>query len=224
MENLLNLFLPQKCIVCGSLGDSICKMCLLKSKPLNGTVYYDLETNKFADMENINDVMVINFMYNYSDIVREVILKSKYPPRSFNALKKLLCYYHKTYTLLFNDCVLVPVPLSSHKYRERGFNQSLLISNFLKNLYKRMSVLDILIRRRDTIAQFKNSRSERFNNIKGSIKVSKNILPSMKNSKICIVDDICTTGSTLSECYKTLREAGFNSISCFCVCRSLERF
>ncbi len=224
MEILLNLLLPQKCVVCGSISDSICTECLLKTKPLEGVIYYDLETNKFIDKKNTKENMLINFMFNYSDVVRDVILKSKYSPKSFNALKKLLCYYYKTHNYLLNDCILVPVPLSSPKYRERGFNQSLLIANYLKNLYRGISVSDILVRGRDTTAQFKNSRNERFKNIRGSIKVSKHIPPSMKTCKVCIVDDICTTGSTLSECYKILQKVGFSQIFCVCVCRSVERF
>lgn len=113
--------------------------------------------------------------------------------------------------------ILIPIPLSKERLRRRGFNQIDLIGKEIKKhipniLYKK----DILIRHTHTKPQTNTlSRKERLNNIKNCFKVLEHNL-SLK-SYLLLLDDVTTTGATLSEAEKTLRRAGFKNITAFTV-------
>lgn len=100
---------------------------------------------------------------------------------------------------------IVPVPLHKKRLRERGFNQSLLIA---KSIASRggIPVKPLLTRIRDTKTQTDLSAAQRATNVEGaftSAPCSGNIL---------LIDDVFTTGSTLSCCAKALRMAGAKEV------------
>jgi len=95
--------------------------------------------------------------------------------------------------------VLIPVPLHASRLRERGFNQ---IETVLQNLPREFKngtisrvVADALVRTRPTPQQTRLSRSERLKNVAGAFK----LLSPIENVHIILVDDVTTTGATLSE-------------------------
>ncbi len=97
--------------------------------------------------------------------------------------------------LNINDYLLIPVPLSKKRLRWRGFNQSELIAREInKNVGLKISTE--LRRLKHRKAQAKLNLAERKNNLKNCFYWSGE---NLKNKKIIIVDDVCTTGSTLNE-------------------------
>ena len=109
--------------------------------------------------------------------------------------------------------VIIPLPLSKKRERERGFNQMKLITNELKRLGEFTIDTDLLIKKKHTVPQTSlKNKAERTRNIKGAFEVrTKNDL---KKTHVILIDDVLTTGSTLSEVQKTLKEAGVHNISC----------
>jgi competence protein ComFC len=105
---------------------------------------------------------------------------------------------------------VVPVPMHESKLEARGFNQSLIIA---QELGERMDkpVADCLKRAKETKEQYNLDRNQRYSNINGafSVKLSYNI---GKYMDILLVDDIYTTGSTVNECSKVLKEAGAEKV------------
>ena len=96
--------------------------------------------------------------------------------------------------------VLVPVPLHRRKLRERGYNQAGLLAREDSNL---------LARTRHAPAQaFSDSRQQRRDNIRESFECPRDL----SGQGIILVDDVCTTGSTLNACAAALRKAGANSV------------
>ncbi|HEX7586089.1 MAG TPA: ComF family protein [Patescibacteria group bacterium] len=121
--------------------------------------------------------------------------------------------------------LIVPVPLHPRRLRWRGFNQSELLANYIsENLTPGMKIPvlnDLLIRKKHTTPQMKVRKySERKENIQNAFALNPP-LPSgervgvrgkLKNKKILLIDDIATTGATLNECAKVLKNAGAKKV------------
>jgi ComF family protein len=105
--------------------------------------------------------------------------------------------------------VIIPLPLSKVRQRERGFNQMEMIGTLLSK--KLMVPIDttLLIKNRYTPPQTTLSRSERLHNIEGAFSVTR----TPKGDVLYIIlDDVITTGSTLAEAEKTLRASGARNV------------
>ena len=98
--------------------------------------------------------------------------------------------------------IIVPVPISNKREKQRGYNQSMLIARQLCKQLNIELVGNSLIKSQNIIEQSKLSKEERQKNIQGAYKLinSKKI----QNKKILLIDDVFTTGSTANECCKTL--------------------
>lgn len=125
--------------------------------------------------------------------------------------------------------MVVPVPLHARKLRQRGFNQSELIARaaIKQHAVKAESgssrlVLHpgILERRRETQSQTGLTRHQRRENIRGSFAVAKP--GEVAGREILLVDDVFTTGTTVSECARVLRRAGASKIYVATVARTLK--
>ncbi|WP_346685254.1 ComF family protein [Megamonas hypermegale] len=100
---------------------------------------------------------------------------------------------------------IIPVPLHEAKLKKRGFNQ---VDKIFKPWAKthNLPYTDILIRTKNTKSQFQLNSTERNQNQQDAFILKDNI--SVKNCKCLLLDDIFTTGSTLKNCAKTLKENG----------------
>ncbi|MDL2252811.1 ComF family protein [Ruminococcaceae bacterium OttesenSCG-928-I18] len=103
------------------------------------------------------------------------------------------------------DCIL-PVPVSRATLRERGYNQSALLGRKVAKEVGLLCEESLLLKVRETEKQMDLGREERLLNVKGAYEVSKT--EAAKGKRFLLIDDIITTGSTLNECAKTLKEAG----------------
>jgi ComF family protein len=101
---------------------------------------------------------------------------------------------------------IVPVPLYKTKLRERGYNQSEYLCKGLKNILKVEIINDLVNRTRHTKSQTKLTISERIENVKDAFEINKKYKGTLVDKKIILVDDVITTGSTLNEIIKELRE------------------
>jgi ComF family protein len=118
--------------------------------------------------------------------------------------------------------LLVPVPLHKSRRRARGFNQAELIAHAAaKCVAPRLEVASgILLRQRDTISQVGLSREERLHNVHGAFRVSD---PGrVKGRTLIVVDDVMTTGTTLSECAQVLKRAGAERVWAVTVARAFQ--
>ena len=118
----------------------------------------------------------------------------------------------------FNNPLLIPVPISKNNLKERGFNQSELITKEIKKLdidnFFELS-LNSIFKIRNTPHQSKlKNRTKRLKNLKGCFYANKEIV---KNKNIIIIDDVITTGATMTEISKTLKEAGAKKVIGFAI-------
>lgn len=126
-----------------------------------------------------------------------------------NLLGSFLVTYAKNLDFNFSGYTLVPVPLSPRRKRQRGFNQSALLTHQLSSSFN-LLVKSILCRSRHTRPQSELKGSERLANISGCFTIANPNLVTPKN--IILIDDVFTSGATAREAVKTLKAAGAHKV------------
>ena len=107
--------------------------------------------------------------------------------------------------------LMVPAPLSEKRLKERGFNQSLLLGEQMEGILK-IPLSNGLIKVRDTAIQHDLNYEQRLDNLHNAFQaVDKN---AFAGKRILLVDDVATTGTTLSECGRALYLAGAEKVLC----------
>ena len=194
---VLDFLFPRKCGVCNKLNDNfVCKDCL---KRINVFKIYN-----FSE-EGI-------WIYRYEGIVRNLIIDYKFKDKSY------LCE-------LFANCILsdgevckiikkydiiLPVPLHKKRFKERGYNQSKLISDILAQKLGVQTFDDVLVKIKNTLPQGKNLLHDRRKAIKGAFFVENP--DKIRGKNVLIFDDIYTTGNTANECKKIIEESEAKSV------------
>lgn len=196
---ILNLFFPQKCIGCGKENEIFCKNCLGK---IDFPTLIE-ESNVFAATD-YNDEFIKKaiWMLKYRGIkqVAEPLAELMHQ-RLFKDIK------HR----VSNNWLIIPIPLSEKRLRERGFNQSELISKHLSEKLSLPLVNNVLYKIKETLSQVSlKNREQRLNNIKGSFAVKNPHL--IEGKTIILIDDVTTTGATLKEARKILKQKGAKKV------------
>lgn len=112
---------------------------------------------------------------------------------------------------------LIPMPLSSTRLRERGFNQALLIARALE-AHKVQA--DMLLRVKETPPQSSLSRLERLSAVRGAYAVEPSKAGQLLNRHVVLVDDVMTTGASLHAAAHVLRRAGAAHITALVFART----
>ena len=110
--------------------------------------------------------------------------------------------------------ILTFVPLHHFKQNVREFNQAQLFAEELGK-FNNTKAISILRKVRSTSAQMDLNREQRLQNVNGAFECISDV----RNKNIILVDDVCTTGSTLRECSKVLLAAGANKVTCLVFAR-----
>jgi ComF family protein len=105
--------------------------------------------------------------------------------------------------------LIVPVPLHPARERERGFNQATLLAELLAHQVA-VPLRPVLERIRYTRTQTAYDRAERAENLRDAFRLRKNM--NVRELHVLLIDDVLTTGSTLSECARVLKKAGAISV------------
>ncbi len=163
---------------------------------------------------------------SYEGGLRELIHMLKYDGirPAANVLGRMLAEAIATLPLHFTQVpvVIVPVPLHQRKRHQRGFNQAELIARAALKLepsaqFELKSALD---RTRETQSQIGLSRHQRRENLRGAFVVTAP--GEIRGREVLLVDDVFTTGTTVSECARVLRRAGAATVYVATVARTLK--
>lgn len=115
--------------------------------------------------------------------------------------------------LIGPETTLVPVPLHWTRMIRRRFNQSVLIANAIAAQRPARHILDALQRIRATKPQKDMTRDERFGNQRGALRVHPKRADQIVGKPILLIDDVMTTGATLSACAEACFDAGAASVN-----------
>lgn len=114
--------------------------------------------------------------------------------------------------------LIVPVPLHIKRLRERGFNQSLLLANAIGKRQGAPVDPFVLKRTRWTEPQVNLTGMERKVNVKGAFEVHGDL----REKRVLLIDDVYTTGATVSECSKVLKKSGAKEVCVLTLSRTAE--
>jgi ComF family protein len=124
----------------------------------------------------------------------------------------LICLRPETRTMFGENPLVVPVPLHRSRMRERGYNQAHLFAERIAQTAAMPLEADVLVRIRATHQQVKTTgRAARRENMHGAFSVVDS--GPIRDRDVVLIDDVTTTGATLDDCARALREAGARSVS-----------
>jgi len=106
--------------------------------------------------------------------------------------------------------LIIPVPLFRSRLRQRGLNQALVLAKMIFPGQKEKIEPMLLIRVKNTLSQTRLSGKERRKNLRGAFAINPGSAPVA--GRVCLVDDIFTTGTTATECTRILKKNGADSV------------
>ena len=183
-----------------------------------------LDLPKYVNKQNIHQLILsVNgknyklyrrYKFQKKSVIQKLIYELKYNNKEYlgEYLGKEL---YKNISHLQNVNYIIPVPLHDEKLSQRGYNQSELIVKGLQQDLKCELLNDVLVRRENTVSQTNKSRFNRFENMEGVFYLTEK--KALENKHIILLDDVFTTGATISECIKVLEQIKNINITIVCV-------
>ena len=189
------------CLRCGlplgSVKDKICGACIQTPPPFTRTVcalQYEFPANRLVQAFKYKRQLVAGRVLSH--LLCECVSLQKYPLPD----------------------MLIPVPLHNLRMLKRGFNQAYEMASYAGRVLDIPILSDALRRRRNTQAQSGLSRKQRRKNLKGAFYWYGRSKP---GSHVVLIDDVMTTGTTLTECAGVLRRAGAKRIDVWVAARAV---
>ena len=146
------------------------------------------------------------FVFIYDEALKSVILKFKYADMTFAVPYFVRWMISAGKDVLDDADAVVPVPIHRMRLIRRRYNQASLLAKRIAKEKGKEFIYNNLQRIRNTTSQGEKSAKERRENVKGAFALRN---PSaIAGKKIVIIDDVVTTGATVSECEKVLLSAG----------------
>jgi len=199
LDNFLDYFYYRKCYFCWDKAEFgvICHKC-----------FEHLKSQKTRKVKYIKSVPIVGF-FTYKDEVKRLIRGIKYyKQKALAAPAAQLLIETANFS---DDMELVPVPLHENRQKYRRYNHTELIASHMG-----IPVNTKIIKRiKDTKPQYNLTSRQRQDNLKGAFKVYPE---EYTGKKLILFDDICTTGATMEEIIRELRENGITNVVGLVIC------
>lgn len=231
--SLFNFLFPKRCAGCGKTGTYFCAQCILSSKlhfwqvcPVCERASLDGLAHKWCREKGSPDGLTA--IWEYSGAPRKLISKLKYKftreitvtlaSSAAGFLKNMARSMPETPKWSDSKLAIVPVPLHWTRENWRGFNHTEEIAKILAGLMG-WKVMPILERTRSTKPQVGLKGKERKKNIAGVFSLDKNCCLVPSNYCLVLFDDVWTTGATMREACRVLKESGIKRVWCLTLAR-----
>lgn len=207
-EKIEKILFPQCCLICGKLTDIniICNKC-------ERIIY----KNQICTIENKDKEKYYfekhAYMFLYKNEIRKLIIDYKFNDKAYlyKLFSENIIKNEKICGILKKYDIIIPVPIHKKRKRQRGYNQSELISKEIANYIKSLNLENNIIQKvKNNIAQSTLSKKQRKTNVENVYKIAEK--EKIENKNIVLFDDIYTTGSTVNVISKILKENGAKKI------------
>ena len=211
LPKILNLFWPKHCLNCGKEGKYLCDNCfglidISREPPCLG--FKHLEKLYFATTydEKLVQAVIRIYKYQYAKELSETL--SNLIIAHFKLMDKFPLLPPST----TDNFLLCAVPLHKSKLKQRGFNQAEEIAKHLSKFLDISFLPNILIKTKKTSPQMSLNKKQRLKNVSDCFEINPEKKNQINNKKILLVDDVFTTGATMEECAKVLKQNHAQSV------------
>jgi len=229
--DVLDYIFPRKCLGCSREEGYLCKNCE------NEIVFLQMQCcpncrrpqkeGRFCHekcAKNFGfDQLIVCLKYSKTNLISKMAIQFKYKfsKEMAEILGKIMKHQFANFSHNFKteNTVLIPVPLSAERMKFRGFNQAALLAKYLEKNFNRMKFYDCMKRENGGEQQAGKTRRERLMNLENKIYLDDGFATFLKDKNIILIDDIATTGTTLNECSRVLKNAGVKNICCLVLAR-----
>lgn len=214
LANFLDYIFPQFCLACKKEGTIFCANCLHKLRLL------PIDKKPWPEEAFVFDECHICLDY-HDPVVKKLIKKYKYSYFENLAEPMADIYIKKIQQLdLAPDFIICNIPLHKSKKKKRGFDQTELIAKKI-SLGLQVPYFNLLQRQRSTKTQAQLNKKQRQKNMAQAFEINEKIAyKSLVTKPMLLIDDIATTGTTLNEAAKVLKEAGFERVICLAMAKN----
>ena len=198
INSALDYFFPPICGMCGEINENyICNNCYENIKKIKKCVINEYNNRNFSKHL---------YIFRYEGIIRNKIIEYKFEDKGYlyKMFAKIILSDKKTCNFIKKYDVIIPVPISKKRKKKRGSNQSELVANELAQKLNQDIWTDIIIKKKDNKPQSELNKLERIKNVEDIYERNKPI--EVKNKKVLLLDDIYTTGSTVNEIARKLKQ------------------
>ena len=231
LQGLADLIFPPSCLLCSALLDQphkpICSICFDAFEPIAGTScqqcgqpLLEVAQDRCLACTQQEPPLTIRSAFAFGGPLGNLIIDLKHGKRDRAKLLAALLMEAQIIETDWKLDLLIPVPLHKTRRRKRGFNQAELIGRTLAknlNLRFRPNTLERLVNNQPQ-TQLQN-RTQRRDNVRGVFHVSRPAQTAQKN--VLLIDDVVTTGATLTESARALLQAGANRVYAVTLARTI---
>lgn len=215
--DIFDLLFPKKCLACSAVGSYLCASCLAGLSAKRQTCPH-CDRPSFCGKTHTGcarklDLDGHRYLWEYKGVVRRAILTMKYK-FAFDVaanLAEAASINLKTEPFFPKKTLLLPIPTHPIRRNWRGFNQSEAVGKLLAQKMGWGYEPNLLVKNKTTVAQTELKRQSRLTNLQNVFSLN----PEKRFSKkmlFLLFDDVWTTGSTLKEACKVLKEAGADRV------------
>ncbi|MFN4170991.1 MAG: double zinc ribbon domain-containing protein [Pseudorhodobacter sp.] len=227
LQAVLRMIYPPQCLGCGEIVTSdfgLCGACWRQTSFINGLVCDTCGTplpgEEPGHAVHCDDCLSIARPWSqgraaliYRDMGRKLVLRLKHGDRHDIVRPAAVWMHRAAEPLLKPGMIVAPVPLHWTRLLRRRFNQSALLSAALARLAGLDHCPDLLLRARRTGSQEGRGREARFGNLAEAIRVHPRRKARMEGRAVLLVDDVMTSGATLTACAETCLAAGASDVT-----------
>ena len=214
-QAILDFLFPPRCVGCGARDEWFCRQCRASvprvCPPLCQRCGRPVQKGSLCFLCRAGDLHIdgIRAPLFFEGKLRRAIHDFKYEGTLALAapLAQILVAYQQQHALPAD--LIVPVPLHPDREAERGYNQAGLLASALGQALNLPVADAALVRTRPTPPQVGLSASERQVNVAGAFQARKRCVT---GRRVLLIDDVCTTGSTLEACSRALKAEGARSV------------
>ncbi len=231
LESLLDLLFPNQCLFCHSFTDSllICSSCSKRVEqeifvpPLcqncGKPAYYEVKKCIFCFQQKIT--FEIRSLAPYTGMMKEILVHYKLG-RKKKLADFLIRLSVKNYLGYFREVDFVTfIPATRRCLKERGFNPAEMLAKLIAKEVE-LPLVDTLFYRREPVEQKSLGFKERKENLRDVFSLKPEVHNRLSGSKLLLVDDVLTTGTTLKEACRVLKKEGkVKRIRAFTIARQL---